>query len=636
MEGDLNSEADAGIVPRSVKTVVETLESSGAEFTIRVSFLELYNEELQDLLVPPTSDKKLKLCETDKGVVCTNLEEITVLSKNDIFEIVARGIKQRATAATLCNKNSSRSHSIFTMKIMIRETAVDGEEVVRHGQLNLVDLAGSECVGRSGAKDGRAKEAGSINQSLLTLGRVITALVDHHGHIPYRDSKLTRLLQESLGGRAKTCIIATLSPAQMAVEESLSTLDYAHRAKNIKNAPQVNQKMTKKTVMKEYCAEIETLRAQLQITREKNGVYVDPAEYYAMEQRISAQEAQLVDCESSLRQRSEELKVLRQEKDEVQSHLVETQRTLGSVTSQLQAAQVELETAHARLKSVQIELACTERVVSEQVTTESALQKHGGELQSEVSLRRGERDRLLDKVGRLADQEALRHDTTTKFVAQVSVVCQEELLKGVSEMLASTSTESSQLCSGVLEMLSKGKDTCGSLKAAIDAALVTLIRDAERAKVDMTTSCGELNEHLRGTRDNLTTVLTSLQTSLGAWLGEVDDGMQRASSQLSQQQEQLAALEAHLKRSSENVQQLASDFQANQEARGQQALADARSFEAELSQRLQQHKEELGEQARAAQQGVASRAKEIEKVRHPSLISSAHSSRDFSLSFLKL
>jgi hypothetical protein len=101
------------------------------------------------------------------------------------------------------------------MKIMIKECNVDGEEVVRHGQMNLVDLAGSECVGRSGAKNDRAREAGSINQSLLTLGRVITALVDHHGHIPYRDSKLTRLLQESLGGKAKTCIIATLSPAQV-------------------------------------------------------------------------------------------------------------------------------------------------------------------------------------------------------------------------------------------------------------------------------------------------------------------------------------------------------------------------------------------------------------------------------------
>lgn len=144
MEGDINSPENAGIVPRAVKAILEQLEQGGAEFTIRVSFLELYNEELQDLLQENQDDKaKLRLCEDVKrGVVCQNLEEITVLSVKDIFDILHRGIKQRQTAETLCNKNSSRSHTIFTMKIMIRETNVEGEEVVRHGQLNLVDLAG--------------------------------------------------------------------------------------------------------------------------------------------------------------------------------------------------------------------------------------------------------------------------------------------------------------------------------------------------------------------------------------------------------------------------------------------------------------------------------------------------------------
>ena len=105
-------------------------------------FYTVDNEELQDLL-NTSGDKKLKLCEdVKKGVICQNLEEITVLTVSDIFDILQRGIKQRQTAATLCNKNSSRSHSIFTLKIMIKECNVDGEEVVRHGQLNLVDLAG--------------------------------------------------------------------------------------------------------------------------------------------------------------------------------------------------------------------------------------------------------------------------------------------------------------------------------------------------------------------------------------------------------------------------------------------------------------------------------------------------------------
>jgi kinesin family protein 11 len=164
MEGDIHSEEHAGIVPRSVKAILEQLEASDSEYTIRVSFLELYNEELQDLLTT-NNEKKLKLCEDlKKGVVCQNLEEVTVQNVGDIFEILQKGIFQRQTAETLMNKNSSRSHSIFTMKIMIKECNVDGEEVVRHGQLNLVDLAGSECIGRSGAKNDRAREAGSINQ----------------------------------------------------------------------------------------------------------------------------------------------------------------------------------------------------------------------------------------------------------------------------------------------------------------------------------------------------------------------------------------------------------------------------------------------------------------------------------------
>ena len=172
MEGDIHSEEHAGIVPRAVKSILEQLEGGGQEFTIRVSFLELYNEELQDLL-NTSGDKKLKLCEdVNKGVVCQNLEEITVLNVGDIFEILQRGILQRQTAETLCNKNSSRSHSIFTMKIMIKECNVDGEEVVRHGQLNLVDLAGSECVGRSGAKNDRAREAGRFVEAAETAARM--------------------------------------------------------------------------------------------------------------------------------------------------------------------------------------------------------------------------------------------------------------------------------------------------------------------------------------------------------------------------------------------------------------------------------------------------------------------------------
>merc|ERR1712062_521244 len=129
---------------------------------------------------------------------------------------------------------------------------IDGDDKLSIGKLNLVDLAGSENIGRSGAVDKRAREAGNINQSLLTLGRVITSLVDRTPHIPYRESKLTRLLQDSLGGRTKTSIIATISPASINHEETLSTLDYASRARSILNRPEINAKLSKEDLVKEY------------------------------------------------------------------------------------------------------------------------------------------------------------------------------------------------------------------------------------------------------------------------------------------------------------------------------------------------------------------------------------------------
>ena len=206
--------------------------------------MELYNEQLEDLLRERQSDKslssasalsssssslekstRLKLVENSRtGVVVQNLENLLVKNADDIYKHLAVALDRRKTSATRMNKQSSRSHSVFTITIHIKETTPEGEDLLKVGKLNLVDLAGSECVGRSGASGDRKREAGNINQSLLTLGRVISALVEKRRHVPYRDSKLTRLLQESLGGRAKTTIIATVTPSAGGLEETFSTL----------------------------------------------------------------------------------------------------------------------------------------------------------------------------------------------------------------------------------------------------------------------------------------------------------------------------------------------------------------------------------------------------------------------------
>ncbi|KAK6126368.1 hypothetical protein DH2020_039893 [Rehmannia glutinosa] len=243
---------EAGVIPRAIKQIFDTLESQNAEYSVKVTFLELYNEEITDLLAP---------------------EEISKVALED--------------------KQKNNCHSWKMGKEVFLETTPEGEELIKCGKLNLVDLAGSENISRSGAREGRAREAGEINKSLLTLGRVINALVEHLGHIPYRDSKLTRLLRDSLGGRTKTCIIATVSPAVHCLEETLSTLDYAHRAKNIKNKPEVNQKMMKSTLIKDLYGEIERLKAEVYAAREKNGVYIPKERYYQEESERKAMADQI-------------------------------------------------------------------------------------------------------------------------------------------------------------------------------------------------------------------------------------------------------------------------------------------------------------------------------------------------------
>ncbi|XP_054456825.1 kinesin-like protein KIF11 isoform X3 [Anoplopoma fimbria] len=218
----------AGIIPRTLHQIFEKLSENGTEFSVKVSLLEIYNEELFDLLSPSEDvTERLQLFDdprNKRGVVVKGLEEITVHNKDEVYQILERGSAKRRTASTLMNAYSSRSHSVFSVTIHMKEITMDGEELVKIGKLNLVDLAGSENIGRSGAVDKRAREAGNINQSLLTLGRVITALVEKRPHIPYRESKLTRILQDSLGGRTKTSIIATVSPSSSNLE-LLSTVD---------------------------------------------------------------------------------------------------------------------------------------------------------------------------------------------------------------------------------------------------------------------------------------------------------------------------------------------------------------------------------------------------------------------------
>ncbi|KNE56026.1 hypothetical protein AMAG_17860 [Allomyces macrogynus ATCC 38327] len=264
MEGIRDVPEMRGIIPNSFVHIFSHIAAapSGAKFLVRASYLEIYNEEVRDLL--SSNPSKLDLKEhPDMGVYVKDLSSFVVKDVDEMDKLMNQGNKNRSVGFTEMNARSSRSHSIFTITIEMSETR-DGKECIRAGKLHLVDLAGSERQSKTGATGDRLKEATKINLSLSCLGNVIKALVDGKAsHIPYRDSKLTRLLQDSLGGNAKTMMIATMSPASYNYEETISTLRYASRAKNIKNRPKVNED-PKDAMLRMFQEEIARLKAQLE------------------------------------------------------------------------------------------------------------------------------------------------------------------------------------------------------------------------------------------------------------------------------------------------------------------------------------------------------------------------------------
>ncbi|XP_061360312.1 kinesin-like protein KIN-12E [Gastrolobium bilobum] len=213
------------------------------KFTCKCSFLEIYNEQILDLLDPSSNNLQIRE-DNKKGVYVENIKEVEVTNARDVIQQLIQGAANRKVAATNMNCASSRSHSVFTC-IVESQWEFQGVTHFRFARLNLVDLAGSERQKSSGAEGERLKEATNINKSLSTLGLVIMNLVSISNgkslHVPYRDSKLTFLLQDSLGGNSKTIIIANISPSTCCSLETLSTLKFAQRAKFIKNNAIVNE-----------------------------------------------------------------------------------------------------------------------------------------------------------------------------------------------------------------------------------------------------------------------------------------------------------------------------------------------------------------------------------------------------------
>ncbi|XP_032780357.2 kinesin-like protein KIF3B [Daphnia magna] len=264
MEGVAKDPDKQGVIPRSFEHIFNHIaQSHDRQYLVRASYLEIYKEQIRDL-VSKDPKKRLELKEnSDTGVFVKDLSSFVCKSVVEIEHVMNVGNVNRSTGATNMNEHSSRSHAIFMITVESCDVGQSEENHIVVGKLNLVDLAGSERQTKTGASGDRLKEASKINLSLSALGNVISALVDgKNGHVPYRDSKLTRLLQDSLGGNSRTVMVANIGPASYNYEETLTTLRYASRAKHIRNKPQINED-PKDALLRSFQQEIARLKASL-------------------------------------------------------------------------------------------------------------------------------------------------------------------------------------------------------------------------------------------------------------------------------------------------------------------------------------------------------------------------------------
>ncbi|RMZ92214.1 hypothetical protein DV736_g518, partial [Chaetothyriales sp. CBS 134916] len=243
MMGEMDDAVRKGIIPRIIEQMFDAIVVHGSaniEYTVGISYLEIYMERIRDLLNP--ANDNLPIHEGAKGPYVKGLREIYVGSVDEVYTAMHLGQRARATASTNMNLESSRSHSIFLVTINQRDINTGSQ---KSGMLYLVDLAGSEKVGKTGASGQTLEEAKKINKSLSALGMVINALTDGKStHVPYRDSKLTRILQESLGGNSRTTLIINCSPSSYNDAETVSTLRFGTRAKTIKNKAKINAELS--------------------------------------------------------------------------------------------------------------------------------------------------------------------------------------------------------------------------------------------------------------------------------------------------------------------------------------------------------------------------------------------------------
>ncbi|KAI8102884.1 hypothetical protein M9434_005676 [Picochlorum sp. BPE23] len=417
--GELDREA--GLIPRVFDALFAAIEEREGEcksqgkdagesvrYSVKCSFLEIYNEEITDLLDPSLTGLQIRDGDEKRGVYVQGLSENEVLNADDVLKLIQAGSQNRSIAATRMNDRSSRSHSVFTATIEAHQRLPNGLTNVKFSKLNLIDLAGSERVTRSGVTGEQLTEARSINKSLTVLGRVISALVERQRkssvHVPYRDSRLTFLLQESLGGNSKTAVVATVTPAAESSAETYCTLAFAAGAKKIKCRAVVNEDVG--TDVKALQAENARLVAALEAKNSKGVV----------ESAVESLERELEQIKMLFDQNSSVITALRAEQSIIQRELVESKASAARATqeaSTLRASNVSLSNAFESLEE-----------------ENSSLQKEIGNLlerlENSDAVER-ERDAMAEEMEKMREESAKEHADLVEQMRQAEVAHARDL-----------------------------------------------------------------------------------------------------------------------------------------------------------------------------------------------------------------
>eukprot|EP00043_Microstomoeca_roanoka_P025719 m.9628 g.9628 ORF g.9628 m.9628 type:complete len:990 (-) comp5785_c0_seq1:25-2994(-) len=605
MEGpSIDDLSSRGLIPRIVENIFQYIDMAPEtlEFTVRVSYFEIYMERISDLLCD--GNDNLQIHENrERGVYVRHATELYMQDPEDVLDVMRAGAERRSVASTNMNDISSRSHSVFLMEITQKDTVKGG---VKTGKLFLVDLAGSEKVSKTGAEGDVLQEAKNINKSLSALGLVIMSLTDgqKRQHVPYRDSKLTRILQESLGGNSRTTIVICCSPSSYNEQETISTLRFGQRAKRIKNKAVINVKYSAeelqkqldqaKKEIKKLAKRLQAAEAELKIWREggtvseADRVNLATAPPVAEEQHVVEEEEEKPSTGISeeerreLLEREEELLNLLDDKDKFIRELEReienlsqdkvTITKLASEKAQLQQMLQEQEEVEANMLAENEEY---EAAIEDMAMVNSKLD---GDLQDALQRARQLEAAIEEQTCAVATQLA----TVAEAIARLSSV--DDVDEGLPSTGTLVDTQLSKAQAFIKQLIAKGEEM-------------------EQTQSETTHEKAKLQEQLEATRRQLTTSEVSRNQ-----LEKKHAELVQAKEKLAQEAEEL---KQHKAESQMRIESLMTQLMTVQE-NVQQTEAKAKSTLEADEKRLNELRQEL-EKQRGLQR--EEHAKEVAKLR---------------------